>query len=428
MREVSVGDGFFSGNPLETLFGLGDATNIDMVRIEWPSGIVQTLNNVAVKQPLTVTEPTRAQAAGQIVAWGATDHSGQTYVPPDLSNVIAIAAGEFFSMALQSDGTVVAWGDGVTDLPPELTNVATIAAGSFSVFGQPDSHALALKADGTVIAWGGDQHGETDVPIDLTNAVAIACGGYHNLALRADGTVVAWGAGMTDSGGYDFGQSIVPADLTHAVAIAAGGYHSLALKADGSVLAWGTDFDGQTNVPTDLTNGVAIAAGFYYSLGLKTDGRVVAWGDNFSYVPADLINVVAIAAGDYHNLALRADGTVVAWGALGSTNNGNFADFGAPAGLSHVLAVDAGYSHSLALIGNGPPVLHAPMTNSKREANRFSCSISMQSGRVYALEYKDSLADNSWTTFPLVAGNGDALTLTDPTTSGNQRFYRVRRW
>jgi hypothetical protein len=56
MREVSCGDGFASGNPLETHFGLGDATNIDIVRIEWPSGIVQTLTNVAAKQFLTVEE------------------------------------------------------------------------------------------------------------------------------------------------------------------------------------------------------------------------------------------------------------------------------------------------------------------------------------------------------------------------------------
>ena len=71
MREVSVGDGFFSGNPLETLFGLGDATNIDMVRIEWPSGIVQTMTNVPVKQFLTVVE----------------HQSPGTPIPPDFTSV-----------------------------------------------------------------------------------------------------------------------------------------------------------------------------------------------------------------------------------------------------------------------------------------------------------------------------------------------------
>jgi hypothetical protein len=37
-------------------FGLGDATKAQTVRIEWPSGIVQELRDVASKQILTVVE------------------------------------------------------------------------------------------------------------------------------------------------------------------------------------------------------------------------------------------------------------------------------------------------------------------------------------------------------------------------------------
>jgi len=51
-----------------------------------------------------------------------------------------------------------------------------------------------------------------------------------------------------------------------------------------------------------------------------------------------------------------------------------------------------------------------------------------QYGRVYALEYKNSLTDSQWTALPLVAGNGGLRTLSDPTATGQQRFYRVRRW
>ncbi len=38
---------------------LGDATNVDVLRIEWPSGIVQELKKLPVKQSLTVTEPAK---------------------------------------------------------------------------------------------------------------------------------------------------------------------------------------------------------------------------------------------------------------------------------------------------------------------------------------------------------------------------------
>jgi hypothetical protein len=37
-------------------FGLGDATKVDTLRIEWPSGIVQELNDVEVDQMLQVVE------------------------------------------------------------------------------------------------------------------------------------------------------------------------------------------------------------------------------------------------------------------------------------------------------------------------------------------------------------------------------------
>jgi hypothetical protein len=37
-------------------FGLGEATNADLVRIEWPSGIVQNLTNTAPDQILSVLE------------------------------------------------------------------------------------------------------------------------------------------------------------------------------------------------------------------------------------------------------------------------------------------------------------------------------------------------------------------------------------
>jgi enediyne biosynthesis protein E4 len=42
---------------LTTHFGLGDATNVAVVRVEWPSGIVQQLTNLAARQFLTLIEP-----------------------------------------------------------------------------------------------------------------------------------------------------------------------------------------------------------------------------------------------------------------------------------------------------------------------------------------------------------------------------------
>ena len=61
LREITVGNGF-NQSPLEAHFGLGNATNIETIRIEWPSGTVQELHNINPRQFLTITEPPRLTA------------------------------------------------------------------------------------------------------------------------------------------------------------------------------------------------------------------------------------------------------------------------------------------------------------------------------------------------------------------------------
>jgi alpha-tubulin suppressor-like RCC1 family protein len=171
-----------------------------------------------------------------------------------LSGVVAIAAVVSRSLALKSDGTVVAWGDnweGQSTVPSGLSGVVAIAAGG--------AHSLALKSDGTVVAWGDSGSGQSTVPSGLNGVVAIAAGDNHSLALKSDGTVVAWGA---------YRPSTVPDGLSGVVAISAGEAHSLALKSDGTVMAWGDNGDGQSTVPDGLTCVVAIAAGYAQSLAL----------------------------------------------------------------------------------------------------------------------------------------------------------------
>jgi hypothetical protein len=60
MREIR--DGGAGGPSLVAHFGLGDAANVDTLRIEWPSGIVQELTNIVPKQILTIIEPPRLMA------------------------------------------------------------------------------------------------------------------------------------------------------------------------------------------------------------------------------------------------------------------------------------------------------------------------------------------------------------------------------
>ncbi len=84
LRQITGGGGFACQNQPWANFGLGDATNIDLVRIEWPSGIVQTLTNVAPKQLVTVVEH---QQGCSTHTPQITDVSRGTYGSIDLSVV-----------------------------------------------------------------------------------------------------------------------------------------------------------------------------------------------------------------------------------------------------------------------------------------------------------------------------------------------------
>lgn len=275
---------------------------------------------------------------GTVWAWGSNgagqlgiDSGYYSRVPVQatgLSEVVAIAAGNLHSLALKRDGTVWAWGNnsagqlGIgandTDIHPlpmkviGLSGVVAIAAG--------DWYSLALKGDGTVWAWGDNQIGElgtrstadcsgsklitspcSPVPLQvrgLSGVVAIAAGG-HSLALKGDGTVWAWGPNDKGQLGTalttacdGFSCSRVPVQVSGlggVIAIGAGEYHSLALKRDGTVWAWGMEFDLGIGISkgaphpqpvnvTNLSGIIAIAAGRNMSLALKRDGTVWAWG------------------------------------------------------------------------------------------------------------------------------------------------------
>jgi alpha-tubulin suppressor-like RCC1 family protein len=367
------------------------------------SGTYRLVVNTAAA---TTNSADASLTVAQVASWGS---QGQAGVPAGLSNLLAVGGGAFHSLALRADRTVARWGDN-TNVPAGLTNAVAVAAGDF--------HDLALKDDGTIIGWGLNSSGQTNVPSDLTNALAVAAGGTHSLALKPDGRVIAWG-------GNSSGQTNLPPDLTNVVAIAAGESHSLALRADGRVVAWGLNSSGQTNIPTGLSNVVAIAGGWIHSLALTADGRVVVWGDTgygLPNVPASATNVVAIAAGYGHCVALKADRTVFAWG---YSYDGETA---VPGDLKNVVGIGAGRSHSLALVSDDTPRPQAPLANPAWGPSGFSVSLPTRSGRVYLLEYKNSLADSNWTGLPLVAGNGGVITLSDPTANGSQRFYRVRQW
>jgi alpha-tubulin suppressor-like RCC1 family protein len=346
-----------------------------------------------------------------------------------LSGATAISAGGRHVLALLSNGTVRAWGDdtfgqlgdGKTSANNDaespvavtgLTGVTQVSAGG--------EHSLALLSNGTVMAWGDNGDGQlgngtttsSDVPVPvtgLTGVTAVCAGDEFSVALLSNGTVMAWGYnGTGELGDGTYTNSDVPvavSGLTGVTAVAAGGQHVLALLSNGTASAWGDNEDGQlgdgsetsgsSNVPVavvDLTGAVALSAGYQHSLALLSSGAVMAWGDNSfnqlgqsngfpggissSDVPIAVSGVgtaAAIAAGGLFSLALLTNGTVMAWGdgAFGQIGNGTTTGSVTPTGvtgLTGATAVSAGGVSSAALVAAAPAAAPATVSSIWRVA------------------------------------------------------------
>ncbi len=278
------------------------------------------------------------QASGDVSCWGAnnsgqlgSDGNGEIGLPNslvpiavlDLTNTVAIAAGENHTCAINSSNGVSCWGlntsgqlgNGTTTgvIGPVavagLTNVVAISAGA-------DANTCALLADGTVRCWGSNSNGRLGngdtlgttflTPQTVTgviNAVALTSGHGHSCALLADGRVSCWGNNVygqvgdsvTLGGGRP--TAVVVGGVSNAVAVTAGGSYTCALAASGTVSCWGSNDRGQLGDGTktstvnavavnNLSNAAAItAAGVFggklaHTCALKTDGTVSCWGGN----------------------------------------------------------------------------------------------------------------------------------------------------
>ena len=280
------------------------------------------------------------------------------------ATVVQVPSWESTTLALLEDGTVWGWGRTTSlqlgpnaptsgnQLSPvrvgDLSNMVAVALGQY--------HALALSADGTVWSWGGNSNyqlgdgtsvarSQPQAVPGLDRVVDIAAGENHSLAVRSDGTVWAWGSngyGQLGRLGGSRNQPVQVTGLSTVVAVAARGKFSLALAADGTVWAWGDNNSRTLGDGTDanqfapvrvlgLTDVRAISAGSLHSLALKGDGTVWGWGSNSGgrlglgttanwLVPRqvlDLTDVVAVSAGASGSLAVRADGSLWSWGAGG---------------------------------------------------------------------------------------------------------------
>jgi len=448
--------------------------------------------------------------------WGPAPRAGADPAADGELKVIAVEAGHYHTLALLSNGTVMAWGDNMVGQLGEgtapsgimldntpyhyavpvqervggvvqpLTDVIAIAGGA--------QYSLALKRDGTVWSWGFNYSGELGrtpegnpytstaaerIP-ELSDIVQIAAADTHALALTSAGEVWAWGDNQIGQAGIGSGkgafmyhpvQTLVqpddpsdpPTPLASIRQIAANGSHSMALTDDGRVLSWGYNgryqlgdgtlthrfYPGSVyihdNDPTDgdaklpLTGIRSIAAGRYHNVALDNSDRIWTWGDNASgqlglgntgadikrasLVPGTATErFEAIAAGGFHTVAIQEDGTAWTWGSnyeqgeLGRPGGHDSTPMpittaagGAPA--TGYCAASAGEEHTVLLRCDG--TLWAVGGNSM-----FGELLGMLGGNLTALSVSElvpvtlaNLAETVWNDPTIAAGQHGEVTL-----------------
>jgi alpha-tubulin suppressor-like RCC1 family protein len=242
----------------------------------------------------------------------------------DPAELYTLSAGNFYTAAIKTDGTLWTWGNnangqlGNFTITTRSTPVTTFAGGTtWKQVSSGNSHTAAVKTDGTLWTWGNNINGRLGVN-DVTNRSTpvttfaggtdwkqVSSGTSHTAAIKTDGTLWTWGSGGNGQLGRPTTFAVVP------VATFAGGTN------------WA---DTATTDPAEL---YTLSAGYRYTAAVKTDGTLWTWGNNTS---AQLGNNAAtdrstpvttfaggttwkqVSSGQSHTAAIKTDGTLWAWG------------------------------------------------------------------------------------------------------------------
>jgi hypothetical protein len=99
LREIRTRNGFFVQTDLAAHFGLGDATVVDSIKVEWPSGSNQVLTSVATNQYLEITEETDVPAFLQ--NWSVQAATGKVQIEWEVTED---ASADDFRLAADCNG------------------------------------------------------------------------------------------------------------------------------------------------------------------------------------------------------------------------------------------------------------------------------------------------------------------------------------
>lgn len=324
---------------------------------------------------------------GAVHWWGAFDgddtqigYPGLTETPTlyqELSDIVAIAAGNGFALGVDGLGRVYAWGRndmgqlgaGLSDpasRPVQIVSLGTEGVGALAA-GRDSS--IVLLGSGEVAAWGRNQRGELGSGRLDESLLPVQVPGLSEIATARAGRSPAAAARRRDGVWYFWGEATADPDAQLPALFTAFSPMSdlqtcpnhdfvLARKTDGSLWTW-----GETNTWGEFGNGtVGIAAqppGPATALKVSNVTGVISFSVSpglYTLPPGDPLGAFDASI---HCLAVNGDGSVRAWGRghrgqLGDgTTVANRATPVTVTGLTGVVEVAAGGAHSLARRNDG---------------------------------------------------------------------------
>ncbi|MGL5541263.1 MAG: ABC transporter permease subunit, partial [Erysipelotrichaceae bacterium] len=254
---------------------------------------------------------------------------GYLSFPKSLNNkeIVKIQSGVSFSMALDTDGKLTAWG---VDQNKVLSIPADVKNAKIKDFAVGDRHVVALAENGKVYGWGYNNFLQAEVPVEIAGALMLSnvekvyAGESYTALLTDDKELWVWGA--VESSGLDIIPSAVQGRIVDADTSS---YNMVLLLDDGTVGVVGVKGSDVNNIPTELTDGsvkvVDVAMSFRTGLALDDQGKIHVWGSSDNkLLQAPEINekIVSIDGGKNSLVAVGESGTIYNWGAnnLGETS------------------------------------------------------------------------------------------------------------
>ena len=318
-----------------------------------------------------------------------------------------VSAGENFSLGIKTDGTMWAWGLNSNRLGLGLGNLANQnlptqigTANDWATVSAGNVHSLAVKTNGTLWAWGDGFFGQLgngafgNATPNVTQVgtandwLTVSAGNRFSLAIKTTGTLWSWGLNSVGQLGQGNLTNLnLPTQVGTAnnwLKIDAGNQHSLAIDNAGFMDAWGDNTFGQFGngtftsslipiIVSSANNWTEVSAGFDHSMAIDASGILFTFGNNTNGQLCDGTNTtsntmipisfggagtvtlyIAISAGNNFSLAIKNDNTL--WsggfntpGQLGLGNNTAVNVLTQVGTNNNYISLSAGDAHSLVM-------------------------------------------------------------------------------